>query len=243
MIKPLVRAAFSAIGYDPPRKTLRRFNVSGIAYEANPCSVGRTPQGEATAEGAIRMIRERSLHDLRVLDICCGVGIIGLTIFSQLKREGVVHAIGLSDVNVFNLNVLQRALKKNALSSLVGNEIKFWLSDGFAHIPPDEKFDLIVSNPPHFPRDNFTSKSFSPDVLGTFDAQWAFHAAFYRQCHEYLTPRGEVWFLENGEAATEGDLLPFVAANPRLEYIGQRSEPLLPKCFWMLTRSGSTSSI
>jgi hypothetical protein len=45
-----------------------------------------------------------------------------------------------------------------------------------------------------------------------------------------------VWFLENGEAASEADLLPFITANPRLKYLGQGPEPLLPKCFWMTTR-------
>ena len=236
MIKPLIRAAFAAIGYDPPRKTLRRFTISGLQYEADPCSVGQTPQGESTAEGAIRMIRERGLRDLRVLDICCGVGIIGLTMFTRLRSEGLVRSVGLADINIFNLNVLERTLKNNALDGLVGKEIRFGLTNGLTHIPPGETFDLIVSNPPHFPRENFTSEHFSPYVLGTFDAAWSFHVAFYRQCHERLAPGGEVWFLENGEAATEQDLLPFIAANPQLKYIAQRSEPLLPKCFWMMTK-------
>jgi methylase of polypeptide subunit release factors len=236
MIKPLIRAAFAAIGYDPPRKTLRRFTIGGLRYEADPCSVGQTPQGESTAEGAIRMIRERGLRDLRVLDICCGVGIIGLTVFARLRPEGLVRGVGLADINIFNLNVLERTLKNNSLAPLIGNEIKFWLTNGLMHIPADEKFDLIVSNPPHFPREDFTSERFSPDVLGTFDAAWSFHAAFYRQCHERLTPGGEVWFLENGEAATEQDLKPFISANPQLQYIGQAGEPLLPKCFWMMSR-------
>jgi methylase of polypeptide subunit release factors len=235
MIKPLISAAFGMIGYDPPRKTVRKFTISGITYEADPASVGRTPQGESTAEGAIRMIRERGMRDLRVLDICCGVGIIGLTIFTRLRDEQLVRSIGLVDLNIFNLNVLDRALKRNGLSKSIGSEINFWLSNGLTNIPANEKFDLIISNPPHFPHGDYTSDRFSPDVLGTFDANWSFHANFYARCHEHLTPNGEVWFLENGEAAKEGDLLPFIAANPRLRYVGQRNEPLLPKCFWMLS--------
>jgi methylase of polypeptide subunit release factors len=237
MIKPLIIAAFDALGYEPPRRKSRRYTISGLHYDAGPYSVGETPQGEATAEGAIRMIQERGLRDIRVLDICCGTGIIGLTVFARLRQGDTVRAVGLSDINIFNLNALRRTLKSNALEPLVGSEIKVWLSDGFAHIPAEERFDLIVSNPPHFPRDDFTSGDFSPDVLGTFDANWSFHSDFYRQCHERLRPGGEVWFLENGEGATEDDLRPFIAANPRLHYIGRRDEPLLPKCFWMLTKT------
>jgi hypothetical protein len=75
MIKPFVRAEFRSIGYDPPRKTTRRFTISGITYQADSCNIGETPQGEATPEGTIRMINERELRGLRVLDICCDVGI------------------------------------------------------------------------------------------------------------------------------------------------------------------------
>lgn len=235
MLKPLISAAFGMIGYDPPRKTIRRFTIAGINYEADPASVGRTPQGESTAEGAIRMIRERGMHDLRVLDICCGVGIIGLTMFTRLRSEKLIRSIGLVDLNIFNLNVLDRALKANGLRQLVGSEIDFWLSDSLANIPATEEFDLIVSNPPHFPHTDYTADRFSPDVLGTFDANWSFHANFYARCHERLSPNGEVWFLENGEGATEADLFPFIKANPQLRYIGRRAEPLLPKCFWMQT--------
>src|SRR5215813_8395761 len=115
MIKSLLISAFNALGYEPPRKKSRRYAISGLAYEAGPYSVGETPQGEATAEGAIRMIRERGLRELRVLDICCGTGIIGLTMFSRLSVDGTVNSVGLSDINIFNLNVVCRALKNNGL--------------------------------------------------------------------------------------------------------------------------------
>jgi methylase of polypeptide subunit release factors len=238
MMKPLIISAFEALGYEPPRRKSRRYTISGLQYEAGPYSVGETPQGEATAEGAIRMIRALGLRSLRVLDICCGTGIIGLTIYRRLSADGTVKSVDLSDINIFNLNAVRRALKNNGLDRQLGTSLNVWLSDCFTHIPPGERFDLIVSNPPHFPRDDFTTGDFTPDVLGTFDANWAFHSDFYRQCHERLTPSGEVWFLENGEGATESDLLPFISANPRLKYIGQRGEPLLPKCFWMMSKLG-----
>src|SRR5262245_17948834 len=131
MMKSLLIAAFDALGYEPPRKKSRRYAISGLDYEAGPYSVGETPQGEATAEGAIRMIRERGLRDLRVLDICCGTGIIGSTIYRRLSADGTVKAIGLSDIIIFNLNALRRTLKNNGLAGQLDGGIKVWLSDGF----------------------------------------------------------------------------------------------------------------
>jgi 16S rRNA G1207 methylase RsmC len=102
-----------------------------------------------TAEGAIRMIRQRQLSDLSILDICCGVGIIGLTVFSRLNKEGLVKEVAFAAINIFNLHSLAKTLTHH-LGSLLGNRIKYWLSDGLKHIPRDQKFDLILSNPPHY---------------------------------------------------------------------------------------------
>lgn len=240
-MKQLVRSALGALGYDIQRRDSSRhaFTIKGINYEVDPCSVGQTPQGELTAEGAIRLIRERGLKDLRVLDICCGVGIIGLTIFSRLRQDSILKSVAFGDINIFNLNSLHRTLKINKLDGLIGSEIQYWLSDGLKNIPQGEKFDIIVSNPPHFFKSDFTSDQLVPDKLGTYDADWAFHSSFYSRCHDYLTEEGEVWFLENGRAAKESDFKPFIEANPQLQYIKQTMEPLVPDFFWMFTKKSN----
>lgn len=237
-MKQLIRTGLNALGYEVQRKRNDRhtFTIGEVTYEVDPCSVGQTPQGELTAEAAIRMIKERGLKNLRILDVCCGVGIIGMTIFSRLRRESLVEEVGFIDINIFNLNSLHRTLKLNRMDQLLGNKIKYWLSDSLNNIPVEEKFDLIVSNPPHFFAEDRTAESLSPGTLGTYDADWSFHKSFYDQCHKYLTGRGEVWFLENGDGATESDLLPFIEANPGLKYVEQISEPLDPTFFWMITR-------
>src|SRR5262249_8811262 len=145
MIRSLLISAFDAIGYEPPRKKARRYTIGGLSYDAGPYSVGETPQGEATAAAAIPRLSERGLRELRVLDSCCGTGIIGLTMFSRLSVDGTVNSVGLSDINIFNLNVVCRALKNNGLDRQVGSGLKVWLSDCFTHIPVEERFDIIVS--------------------------------------------------------------------------------------------------
>lgn len=237
-MKQLVRSALGALGYEIHRKnsSSHTFTIKGINYEVDPCSVGQTPQGELTGEAAIRLIKERGLSDLRILDICCGVGIIGLTIFSQLRQGSTLESVSFADINIFNLNSLLRTLKINKLEVLLGSQINYWLSDGLKNIPKGEKFDIIVSNPPHFFKTDFTADFLEPGKLGTYDADWSFHSSFYSQCHDYLTDTGEVWFLENGRAANEADFKPFIEANSHLQYIKQTPEPLIPEFFWMFTK-------
>jgi len=235
-MKNLIWNFFYNLGYDISRARKSRFTTGGLNYEVDPCSVGRTPQGEMTAQGAIAMIKERQLRDLKILDICCGVGIVGLTIFSRLGKEAIVKHVALADINIFNLNSLRRTLAVNRLDHLLGDRISCYLSEGLSHIPRGEKFDLIVSNPPHYFAPDRTKDGLSPGRLGTYDAGWSFHKSFYDECHHYLTNRGEVWFLENSAGATEEVLLPFIEANGSLRYEKQVREPLDPGFFWMITR-------
>ena len=229
-MKRIVQAGLGALGFELRRKRPLEFAIGDLRFAADPCSVGETPQGERTADGAARLIRERSLTGLRVLDVCCGVGIIGLLLHHRLGAE-IVPRVGFVDLNVFNLNSLRRTLSGNGLHD--GFDV--WLSDGLAGVPDGERFDLIVSNPPHFLVDDFAAAPLSPETLGTYDEDWRFHREFYAVCDRHLTERGEVWFLENGAGANEGDLLPFVEANPALRYRGSAQEPLVPGFFWMFT--------
>ncbi len=237
-MKQLIKSAFTTMGYEirrimPPQN---RFTVGKITYDVDPCSVGREPQGELTGMGAIRFIRERGLRDLSILDMCCGVGVIGLTIFSELRAESIVKQVSFADINIFNLNSLQRTLEINDLDQLKGTQINYWLSDSLGNIPPNQKFDLIVSNPPHFFVEDRTATALAPSRLAMYDADWSLHKSFYSRCHEYLTERGEVWFLENGDAINAEGLRPMIDANPHLKYVGEMVEPGDPVFFWMFSK-------
>ena len=87
---------------------------------------------------------------------------------------------------------------------------------------------IIVSNPPHFFSEDHTTNELVPRRLAIYDADWSLHKSFYSSCHNYLNEHGEIWFLENGDAVTEKDFLPFINANPRLEYVKSFPEPADP---------------
>lgn len=72
----------------------------------------------------------------KMLDLCAGSGIIGITSYLETKKEIVLSDISQDALDIIKIN----AKRLNAEVSLVK-------SDLFTNI--DDKFDLIVSNPPY----------------------------------------------------------------------------------------------
>ena len=208
----------------------------GIRCHPDPCSVGRTPQGELTGASAADLVRERGLSDLAVLDICCGIGLVGLSMLVRLRDLHRIVHMSFADINIFNVNTVKKTLENADPAALGDVTTKTFLSDQLAGIPPARQFDVIVSNPPHFDAPPFTEGTLDPVALGNADPAWAFHRDFYRAAHEYLTPRGEVWFFENGEASSVELLLPYIEANPELEYVRSFPDRRDSRFFWMVTR-------
>lgn len=105
--------------------------------------------------------------DARILDLGCGYGPIGLTL-AKLAPRGQVHLIDKDFVAVEFSN-------KNAQANHLDN-VKAYLSNGFAHVPADQKFDIIVSN--------------VPAKIGTELLQIFLHDA-----HDHLVPGGKLYIV------------------------------------------------
>lgn len=214
------------------------FEVRGIHYYPDPCSVGLTAGGEVTGAAAADLVRARGMADLHVLDICCGVGLVGLTMLACLKedQERRVRSMSLADINIFNINSIERTLKSNDPRRWGEVEVRTFLTDGLKHIEPANQFDLIVSNPPHFFLQNFSDVALQPDVLGTNDAGWKFHKEFYAVVADYLSPDGQVWFLENHLAECDDQLVQMAKDARDLELTDVFDEPRERTLFWVMTR-------
>jgi 16S rRNA G1207 methylase RsmC len=73
------------------------------------------------------------------LDIGCGYGPLAV-VLAQLAPQGTVHAVDKDFMAV-------EYTAKNAELNKLPN-VKAYLSNGLAHVPADQKFDIIVSNIP-----------------------------------------------------------------------------------------------
>ena len=138
----------------------------------------------------IDYIRKNNLTNIKILDLCTGSGIIGITLKKELEEF---------DVKILASDISSRALtvaKENA-SSLKA-DISFVESDLFSNI--QDKFDIIVSNPPYIAHDE--KKTIKENVLN-YDPHLALFAGeegmyFYRNIIEksrsYLNEKGIMFF-------------------------------------------------
>ena len=85
---------------------------------------------------------------LTILDICTGTGCIGLSLAKALPTS----MIYLADISPIACATAQ----ENALNNNLTN-VTILQSDLFTNLPPELRFDLIVSNPPYITEEEWTS--------------------------------------------------------------------------------------
>lgn len=223
----------------------REIDFEGVKYVysdgvGEPPAVGWASNAPSTAHGVIRRVRQLGITGIKLLDICCGLGVIGLTIYKTLG-ENLVESLVLSDINVFNVDAVRQTLRENAMAA--DPRVRCYLSDGLKFLPKTEQFSLIVSNPPHCvwdPKAFNDNGGLTSSILGTYDREWAFHREFFATCHDHLLPNGEVWFLENGFVeGGEKVITQFIAANKNLKLIDRYEEPEDPGYYWLIVRKVS----
>lgn len=119
------------------------------------------PETELIVEAAIEILSEK--ENPRFCEIGVGSGCISVSILHEIKKA---KATGL--------DISEKALKIariNAENLKVSERIELTISDVYENLQ-DEKFDLIVSNPPYVPSEDISAlqaevKDFEPEIALT----------------------------------------------------------------------------
>ena len=138
----------------------------------------------------IEYVKASNKNNFKILDLCTGSGIIAITLKKELEQVSV--DVIASDISEQAIEVA----KENAQSH--DATIKFVKSDIFNDI--DDKFDIIVSNPPYIDRKDEVTMQ---DNVLKYDPHLALFAEeegmyFYRKiiekANDYLNENGVMFF-------------------------------------------------
>jgi hypothetical protein len=159
---------------------------------------GHLDGGGTFAAGAfVRALAPERGRFERGFEWCCGPAFIGFA----LLAEGICQRLCLADVNPDAIAQVRRTVSHNHL----GDRVTSYLSDNLSRVPPTEKFDLVVGNPPSYcglnPRHPLYGRF--KDDLRPNDLDWHIHRGFFRQIRAHLNPGARIYLMEVAVRATE----------------------------------------
>jgi methylase of polypeptide subunit release factors len=153
--------------------------------------------GTSFGQDLVRLFQRRGMpKQTRVFEWCAGPGFIGFSMLGHEQSE----TLCLSDINPIAVKACQRTIADNGLSE----RVSVYRSDNLADIPVDEKWDLIVGNPPHFDRVAFDLRS--------NDLGWRVHREFFDQVDRFLRPGGVIVLQESNLGSTAETFREMLAA-------------------------------
>lgn len=117
----------------------------GLLFRVNENVLIPRLDTEVLVDQVIGIIKGFELEVPKVFDLCTGSGAIGITIAHEIPGARVV----LSDISEKALEVAN----DNAEINEVTGQVKFLQGNMFGSLNEDDKFNLIVSNPPYIKSD------------------------------------------------------------------------------------------
>lgn len=178
---------------EPLQRIFGHANFYGFEFELNDDTLIPRFDTEILAECVIKEIKER-VRPLKVLDLCTGSGCIAITIAKFTNAQ--VFAVDIND------NALQMArLNADKLNA----RVQFFKSDLFEGLG-EQKFDIIVSNPPYIKTDEILTlevSNFDPHLALDGGADGLdFYRRIANEAPEHLTDNGKI-FLEIGKGQSK----------------------------------------
>jgi antitoxin component YwqK of YwqJK toxin-antitoxin module len=137
------------------------------------------------------------------LEVYSGPGFIGF----DLLDKGIISSLDLTDINPVVEYLCNKTIKQNSLE----NKCNFYLSDNLKKFPTKE-YDLIVGNPPHFPRELKRKKGLG-DELRYLDLNLEKHEMFYKEVKKIMNKNTLLIFQENFEGTKPDDFKEMISDN------------------------------
>ncbi len=189
-------------GMHPLRRALRWMRPhSRIRYEDIEVHYKRFLDGGGSSFGQdyIAFFRGRNMpKQQRVFEWCAGPGFIGFS----LLAHGFCETLCLADVAAAAVRAERLTVRRNRL----GKRVSAYRSDNLKQIPADERWSLVVGNPPHFADDTFA------DDIRSYDHDWHLHREFFRDVGRFLAPGGVIVLQENNEGSVAETFRPMITA-------------------------------
>lgn len=131
---------------EPTAMILGEWDFMGLTFRLNKSTLIPEQDTEVLVETALEELKRRGLGEapFRILDLCTGSGCILLSLLHELRNAGGLgtdlseEALEAARENAVRLGLQERAAFRQG---------DLWEPVG------DERFDLIVSNPPYVPTD------------------------------------------------------------------------------------------
>lgn len=138
----------------------------------------------------LRIIQEYVGKVDSAYEFCAGTAFIG---FSLLEDE-MCKELVLSDIEKESIECCKQTISENKLE----DRVLVYHSDCLKQIP-DQKWGLVVGNPPHFSE---RQANLPQKTIINVDTNWDIHRSFYRDVGRFLKPDGSVFLVENGRGSS-----------------------------------------
>ena len=195
-IKKVLKLSKKRIMGEPVGKIFHSANFYYDEFYINKSVLSPRKETELLVEMVLKDINNQEKIKLKVLDLCCGSGVIGLTIAKYSRGE----------VEVFLSDISRKALKvakKNQNNLNVKTNTRLICSDMFSNLKKGIMFDIIACNPPYIETESIKDlsksvKNFDPVIaLDGGEDGLKFYKQIAKEAKEFLCPGGKI-FLEIG---------------------------------------------
>jgi release factor glutamine methyltransferase len=120
----------------------------GLDLEVTRDALIPRPETELLAEQGVKFLKTRDGAPATTLDFGTGSGALAIVMAKQ--TPAAVHALDISEAA---LALARRNVERHQLAA----RIRFHHGDGFAALPSELRFDLVLSNPPYIPADEIAA--------------------------------------------------------------------------------------